>query len=113
MNDEFNNSKELIKAFAERVMWQGVDKYTEHADVLYHGDTEYGVFMSRSQFKKFIERRSWKFMVKCVHIGPFVIRPKARYSNGEIKHEQLRKLVKVCYPRLIHDTTYLCKLYNN
>ena len=113
MNNAFNKSKNFIKAFADRVMFQGVDPEADRAEVLYHGDVDYGVFIGRSQMLKHIDHKSWFYMDKCVHIGPFVIRPKARYSNGEIKNEGSRHVINVSYPRLIYDMEYIAKQYSN
>ena len=113
MNEVFNKSKDFIKKFADRVIWQGVDEHANRAEILYHGDTDYGVFIARSQMRKHIENRTWFYMDKCVHIGPFVVRPKARYANGEIKNPENRQMVNVSYPRLIFDMQYIAKQYSN
>ena len=113
INNAFNSSKEFIKAFADRVMWQGVDKNADRAEILYHGDIDYGFFITRSEFRRHIDKKSWEYMERCIHIGPFVIRPKARYVNCEVKKEESRKIVAVSYPRLIFDMEYIYKIYNN
>jgi len=113
MNAVFNKNKHFIKAFADRVMFQGVNPEADRAEILYHGDIDYGVFIGRSQMLKHIDHRTWYYMDKCVHIGPFVVRPKARYSNVEIKNENSRHVINVSYPRLIYDMQYIAKQYNN
>ena len=112
MNEEFNNSKEFIKKFAERVMFQGVNPDANKAGFIYHGDPDYGVFVSRYQFMRHIERKNWNYMETCVHIGPFVIRPHSRYANKEIRSEESRHLVVVNYPRFVQDLMYISSRYS-
>lgn len=66
-------------------MFQGVNPLAMPADVIYHGTEEFGVYMSRFQIMRHIERRTWSYMQVAVHVGPFVIRPKARYPGREKK----------------------------
>ena len=113
INDAFNYSKNFIKAFAERVMWKGVRKESDPAEVLYHGDLDYGFFITRSEFRRHIDKKSWEYMERCVHVGPFVIRPKARYATCEVKNPEFRNCVTVSYPRLIFDMEYIYKIYNS
>ena len=112
MNDVFNSSKEIIKAFADRVVWKGVDPNSEEAEFLYHGDIDFGMFISKRQLNRHIDRKSWEFMERCVHIGPFVIRPKARFANKKMTNPAERNVVSVSYPRLINDIQYMYKIYN-
>ena len=112
MNEEFNASKQFIKDFADRVMFQGVNPEASRADYIYHGDPDYGVFISRNQFMRHIEKKNWDFMQTCVHIGPFVVRPHARYSNKEIRNEEHRHTVVVNYPRFVQDLLYISSRYS-
>ena len=111
LNEEFNQSKEFIKKFADRVMFQGVNPQANCADFIYHGDVDYGVFMSRYQLMQHIDKKNWDFMTGCVHIGPFVVRPHARYSNKEIRNEEHRHTVVVNYPKIIQDIMYIFPRY--
>lgn len=112
MNEEFNSSKAFVKNFADRVLFQGVNSQADRADYIYHGDPEAGVFISRDQFMRHIDRKSWHYMVRCVHIGPFVIRPHARYSDKEILNEKHRNTVAVNYPGIVSDLLYIQNRYN-
>lgn len=112
MNEEFNSSKEFIKKFADRVMFQGVNPDASKAEYIYHGDVDYGVFVSRYQFMRHIEKKNWDFMQTCVHVGPFVIRPHARYANKEIRNENHRHTVVINYPRFVQDLLYISSRYN-
>ena len=111
MNEAFNNSKEFVKKFANRVVFQGVNELANPADIIYHGDEDYGSFMSRNQLMRHIDFRTWNFMTYVVHIGPFVIGPRARYPNKEIKNDGYRKVVTVRYPKLLQDILYISSRY--
>ena len=112
MNAELNSSKAFIKEFADRTMFQGVNPQASRADFLYHGDPTKGVFISRDQFMKHIDRKNWDFMDRCVHIGPLVIRPHARYAGKEILNEKHRHTVAVNYPGIVSDMLYIQNRYN-
>ena len=110
MNEEFNESKDFIKKFANRVLFQGVDPDAVKAEFIYHGDVDYGVFCSRNQIMRHIERRNWDYMQTCVHIGPFTLRPHARYARStynNVKHEDHRHIGSVNYPRFLQDLMYI------
>ena len=109
MNDAFNASKDFVKKFADRVMWQGVNENADRAEILYHGDTDFGIFISRNDFIEFLDKRRWDYMNMCVHIGPFTLRPKARYAEREVVHSQSLKKVSIKYPRLIYDIEFIVK----
>ena len=106
-NEELNSNRDFLKAFADRVVWQGVNPQAERADFLYHGDPDYGVFMNRHQLRKQLSIKNWDFMDSCVHVGPFVIRPAARYANKPIAKEDARKRVSITYPKLVNDILYI------
>lgn len=110
MNEEFNADKTFTKKFADRVLFQGVDPDAVKAEFIYHGDVDFGVFCSRNQIMRHIEKRNWSYMQTCVHIGPFVIRPHARYARNtynNVKHEDHRHIVSVNYPRFLQDLMYI------
>lgn len=111
MNAAFNKDKEFVKKFADRVMWQGVNPLAMPADVIYHGTEEYGTYMSKFQMSRHIERKDWSYMVFAVHVGPFIIRPKARYPGREIKNDENRRIVVVNYPRIQADIPWIRNRY--
>lgn len=111
LNAAFNKDKSFVKKFADRVMFKGVEPLSEPADVIYHGTEEFGVFMSRFQLMRHIDFRDWSYMQFVVHIGPFVLRPRARYPGKEIKNDDNRKFVVVNYPRLVSDMLYIRNRY--
>lgn len=111
MNKVFNQSKEFIKKFADRVMFQGVNPLAEPAEIIYHGDEDFGCFCSKNQVMRHLELRRWDYMVSVVHIGPFILRPKARYPNKEIKNDDSRRKVVVSYPRLLSEIMYMFSRY--
>ena len=111
VNEAFNKSKDFIKEFADRVMFKGVNPDAEGANVLYHGDEDYGSFISRNQLMRHLERRSYDFMTQNVHIGPFIVRPRARYPGKEIKNDDHRHKIVVSYPRLLNEVMYISGRY--
>ena len=111
MNQKFNESKVFVKAFAERVVFQGVNQLAVPASILYHGDEDQGSFISKNQLLRHIELRRWDYMESVVHIGPFVLRPKGRYPDKEVKYPEFRHRVVVSYPRLLGDILYIFSKY--
>ena len=111
MNEKFNESKDFIIKFADRVLFQGVNELAIPADIIYHGDEDFGVFMSKNQFIRHLEIRKWDYYTSVVHIGPFVLRPRARYPGREIKNDDFRHRVVVNYPKLVNDIMYIFKRY--
>ena len=111
VNAAFNKSIDFIKEFADRVMFKGVNPDAEAADVLYHGDEDYGSFISRNQLMRHLERRNYNFMTQNVHIGPFIVRPKARYPGREIKNNDHRNKIVVSFPRLLNEVMYISGRY--
>ena len=111
LNEAFNKNKEFVKKFTDRVMFQGVSDTAEPADILYHGDEDFGCFMSRKQLMRHIDFRRWEYMTYLVHIGPFSIAPKARYPEREIKNNEFRTTVVVNYPKLLNDIQYIFSRY--
>ena len=111
MNAAFNNNPEFIKAVIERTLFQGVNPAAKKAQYIFHGDIHYGVFMSRSQMMKHLERKSFDFLT-CPHIGPLVLKPHARYSGKPILSDQRRKEVLITYPNFHADVKYIMNRYN-
>lgn len=110
-NKYFEDRKDLMLDIVDRCMFRGVDPLANKAEFIYHGDVEYGNFISRSQVRKHIYVKNWRYM-DCLHIGPLVIKPHARYANKEIVNEKSRNEIKVTWPRLEADIRYISKRYN-
>lgn len=111
LNLRLNESKELVKAVVNRLLFEGVDPFAYKAQYIYHGNTEYGDFVSKNQVLKHIDHKNWDFM-DCPHIGPIVFRPHARYSGKEILNEKFRNELKFTWPNLLSDIRYISKRYN-
>lgn len=111
LNKKLNESKELVKAVVNRLMFAGVDPMAYKANYLYHGNIEYGDFISKNQVMKHIDCKNWDFM-DCPHIGPIVFRPHARYSDKTIKNDKFRHELKFTWPNLLSDIRYISKRYN-
>jgi len=112
MNEEFNQSKDFIKKVAERVMAQGVNLQAAEAQYIYHGDPEGGTFISIDSFMKHVDKKDWHYMEKCVHIGPFVLRPHARYAGKKIENEDRRNTVTVTYSNFVNEMIYIQSHYD-
>ena len=111
LNEEFNKNKEFVKKFVDRAIFQGVNHLAYRADYLYHGDTDYGVFLSRYQLLQRVEQKNYGFMTECVHIGPLVIRPHARYSNKAIRNDESRQMVEASYPKIVQNIMFIFPKY--
>ena len=112
MNEEFNSSKEFVKKFAERVMAQGVNLQAARAQYIYHGDPEGGTFISIEAFMKHVEKKNYNFMQNCVHIGPFVLRPHARYAGKKIQNNDRRFTVTVTYSNFVNEMIFIQSHYD-
>lgn len=111
LNEKFNESREFVKNFANRVLFQGVNPLAIPADIIYHGDEEFGSFINKNQIMRHIELRKWGYMTSVVHIGPFILRPRARYPGREVKNDDSRRRVTVSYPKLSNDIMYIFNRY--
>ena len=111
LNEKFNETREFVKNFANRVLFQGVNPLATPADIIYHGDEDFGSFISKNQIMRHIELRKWDYMTSVVHIGPFILRPKARYPGREVQNDDYRRRVAVSYPKLVNDIMYIFNRY--
>ena len=111
LNEELNKNKEFVKKFVDRAMFQGVNSLANRADYIYHGDPDYGIFLSRYQLLNRIETKNFSFMTECVHIGPLVLRPHARYSNKTVRNDQSRHIVEASYPKIVQAIMYIFPRY--
>ena len=109
-NDELNDNLELINAFSERALFQGIDETADHVDYIYFGSPEYGKVVSKKQVMKYIDTKSWHFM-QCLHIGPIFLKPHARYANREIITPEFRERVDCSWPNLADNLDYIAKRF--
>lgn len=109
-NDELNENYELIVAFIERTMFQGVDQTVDGVDYVYFGTPEYGQTISKRQIIKYVKTKSWHFM-QCLHIGPIFLKPHARYANREILTPEYRERVDCTWPNLSEDLDFINKRF--
>ena len=110
-NIELNSSKEFVKEFIDRCVFDGAIEGFIPADCIYDGTLEYGVFVTRKQIHKHIETKSFSYY-KSLHIGPLLLRPHARYTDGPIKNDRKRKVVVCYWPNLFLDILYIFRRYN-
>lgn len=111
-NISLNKNKGLILDMLDRVIFQG--NYTDlpAADFVYKGDDEMGVLCSRNQIRKHAMRKSFTFY-KTPHIGPMLIRPYARYVNGNGKYPEKRFIICFDWAELDRDMDYISERYGD
>lgn len=105
------SDKGIIKAVVNRLLFEGVNPLAYKAQYIYHGNIEFGYFVSKNQVMKHINCKNWDFM-DCPHIGPIVFRPHARYSDKQILNDKFRHELKFTWPNLQQDICYISKRYN-
>ena len=108
------NDVDVIKAVTDRVLFQGVNNEVPAADAIYHGTFEYGVTVNKKQIMKYIIKKAlrWHYY-NSLHIGPFFIRPHARYIGTEIKNPKSRSMIDLHWPRLSVDFEYIARNFDS
>ena len=110
MNQELNADREFIKKFAEYVMFQGYNPNIKGADAVYLGDYDSGMCTLKEQFIKYFERDKFSWQ-EYPHIGPFLFRPHARYTNSEIKRQDRHDIVDVYWPHFDTSIRFIARNY--
>ncbi len=110
-NIELNSNYELITAFANRILFVGTDENNQSADYIYLGTYKLGTFASKTQINKWLNRKTYGY-IEALHIGPFLFRPHARYTDKEIKDEESRHKVDVYWPTIQSDLDYVQEKYD-
>ena len=105
-NSELNSSRELIMDVFERAMVQGLDPNANRVDYFYFGTPDYGNVVCYHQISTYIHKKYWNYF-NCLHIGPFFIKPRARYVDKDIVSEYRRNLCVFYWPNLAEDIDYL------
>ena len=111
-NIELNKDSDLLAKFAERVLFKGFRDDVPMADAIFHGDYLGGTVATRKQIMKFMRSRKWDYFDN-LHIGPFFIKPHARYIGTEIKSEFSRLRVDVWWPRMLYDLDYIARKFGS
>jgi len=110
-NDELNDNPELMMKIVDRLMFQGVDVDAKRATHIYFGDIDYGVTVSQKQIEKYMSKKKWKF-IRCLHVGPFLLRPQARYVDKKIVSEYRRKHIIAYWVSVAADFEFISHRYN-
>lgn len=105
-NDELNSSYDLIMDVFHRTMIQGLDPLANSVDYFYFGTPDYGNLVCYHQISTYIHKKAWGYF-NCLHIGPFFLKPRARYVDKEIVSEYRRNLCVFYWPNLAEDIDYL------
>jgi len=110
-NAELNANFDIIKRITDRIIYQGVDPSSKRATHIYHGDMEFGVTVSERQIDKWMSNRTWRYS-KYIHIGPFVLRPEARYVDKPIRSDYKRRHVNAIWINAEADIRLISQRYN-
>ena len=112
-NEELN-SDELLRKLIDRFIFQGVDENVHPADAIYVGDYHYGTIATKSQIWKRFSRNDcrWRHYHN-LHVGPFFLKPAARYSGKEIRSVERRNTLRVQWPDLRSDIEYIAKRFDS
>lgn len=110
-NEELNSSKELIKKFLDRVLFQGVDRDALRADAIYLGDVKEGTVVLSKQIEKYVDyKKSWSKLNQ-LHIGPIFIRPNTRCLDFNAKTEPRRHRVECHWYCIKEDINFIANRF--
>lgn len=108
-NIELNSNVNFTLKVFDRVMFQGVDPNAIPADYIYNGDETYGRMVSRIDIEKWVKKNYNKFnYLENLHIGPLILKPRARYAHTKVQNEKFRNDLKVNFE---HLSVTLDKIY--
>ena len=110
-NIELNKSKQFINACLKRFLFQGTREEYPLADIIYHGNLEYGVFMNYQQTINHMKYRTYDF-IKNIHIGPMHIKAHARYHHGVVLDEESRHKTDIRWVNLNTDIDYISRKFS-
>jgi len=110
-NEELNANVDLVTQVVERCVFVGNIDPDKPADYVYHGDLRYGVLCNRKQIIRHLRHKGFDY-IRCLHIGPLMIRPHARYADKEIKNEDSRNKVDLQWLNFFEDLKYISERYD-
>lgn len=111
-NRLLSQNKSLLEDFLERVMFQGNYKDLPGAEYIYFGDENYGTLCSKKQILTHVKRKYFGWY-QSPHIGPVLMRPYARYINGDGKYPEKRSLICFEWVGLEKDMRYISERYDD
>ena len=109
-NFELNRDVGLIEKFVDRIMFSGVDPNATKADVIYAGDVNKGIVVTKEQIMKHLSVKDWS-VYDNLHIGPIFLNAGARYVDRPIKNEKKRHIIECYWPRFKEDMAYIARRY--
>ncbi len=110
-NKDLNVNKEFVLNVINRVIFKGTNINNQEADYLYHGNTDYGILVSKGQMMKHCSRKDWDWMNN-LHIGPLQLRPHARYIGKPIIKPLSRERLEFYWAKYYADLEYISKRYD-
>lgn len=109
-NEELNNPEFILKT-AKRFLFIGRGKEDENADILFHGNENFSIFCNYNQIMQYLKTKSFR-KLNSLHIGPFIINPKARYIDFNENKPENRYKISIKWPRIIADLQFISNRYN-
>lgn len=112
-NEELNNDY-LLSKIIDRFIFQGVNENAHPAEAIYVGDVHYGTIVTAKQIWKRFSRNDCRWRnYRNLHVGPFFLKPAARYADKPIKSIERRNTLRVEWPDLREDVEYIAKRFDS
>lgn len=111
-NKELNSNLGFILKFTDRCFFTGLKHTTTPADTVYYGTYEKGVAVTNIQIFNYVLHKNWNFYT-LLHIGPFLLRPGARYAHKEILQPRRRFIIYAEWPKFYEKINDIIKYSHN
>jgi len=111
-NLELNSNKDLIIKAVCYTMFGALNDEKPPADAIYYGTYINGSLATKYQIIRHIHNRSWEH-IYCLHIGPLLMRPHARYVDRPIPEKNKREIVDVYWFNFVNDIKFISTKYSN
>lgn len=106
INDAFNENRYLVRDLCKRVVFEGNDPLKQSADFLYHGDIEEGEICSMDSVLRYFKTKKNDKLIT-PHFGRIIVRPYARYINGNESYLEKRFKVVFEWCRMMWDLEFI------
>lgn len=111
-NKILNSDKSFLEKFLERVIFKGNYVDLPAAEFVYFGDENYGTLCSKRQLLTYVKNKYFGWYQN-PHIGPILMRPYARYVNGNGMHPEKRSIICFEWVGLEKDMRYISERYDD
>lgn len=106
INEAFNSNRYLVRDLAKLVVFVGNDPSKPSADFLYHGDIEEGEICSMDSVLRYFKTKKVDKLIT-PHFGRILLRPYARYLNGNETYPEKRHKVVFEWCRMNWDLEFI------